>query len=108
MRDDVEQIESEATERVVVCPSCFQETDSLKMFRLLNLVCMVIIWTWSFESVVACPSCMRKTLLSRLGSFIVVANVGYPWLAISHLIQLSMTRTKGHTDPVAEIGRAHV
>ncbi len=84
---------------MLTCPSCQQQTHSLKSYSNLDLLVFAGLFArWSRESHLECPRCMRLHLIDRAVANMLLSNLLWPFLILPGTIfQLVDSFTAGHS-----------
>jgi hypothetical protein len=86
------------------CPCCGQLTDSLKQYRMYEMVLFVVFATaWRVATHVACPKCMRQKLLVRMLYNLPLANVFWPIVGVWHGVMVLTSLRKGHSRAIRKL-----
>jgi hypothetical protein len=92
------------TGATILCPSCHEESDSLKNYSYITLLFLVVFYGWQTASQIGCPSCTRKMIGKNLLVNILTANITWPFIILPwNLILLVMSFTRGHSKSVLKV-----
>ena len=85
----------------VPCPRCGKMTDSLKCYTMPSFVLFLFIFAyWQRATNVLCPACMRLTILGRMATNLITANIISPFIILIQGVFLCMSFTRGHSKAV--------
>jgi hypothetical protein len=88
---------------LIRCPGCGRPSDSIKRYRMPDLVVFLFIFAWARRATyTACAGCMRKIIGERMGINLITANLCWPFLAIAWIAKLVSSYSKGHSESVLE------
>lgn len=92
---------------ILPCPSCHLPTDSMKRFKLFQLLIFLIIFAHVRTAVyTSCPGCMRKIILERTFINIIPANLIWPIVFIFNIVYFTITFVPGPSRSIRkEFGR---
>ncbi len=83
---------------LLACPHCGRETDSLKQYRMVDLVVVLVVaLIYRPATHTACPSCMRRILLKRAAINTITAHLFAPLLYLVYGVYALMTVSQGHS-----------
>jgi hypothetical protein len=84
--------------RLLMCPQCGQQTDSLKCYTFARLIVFLFIFgTVQKATYTLCPRCMRGTLATLALVNTLTANLLAPLVWVIYGVLFLMTFTRGHS-----------
>lgn len=88
----------------IPCPECGQESDSIKAYRYLSLMFILVAYGFQESTHVACPACTRKQVGKNLVTNLFTANVLWPFVCLPWgIVLLLMSATRGHSSSVLKM-----
>lgn len=92
------------TGATILCPSCHEESDSVKNYTFISLLFAFVAYMWQTTSQIGCPSCTRKMIGKNLLVNLLTANIVWPFIILPwNLILLLMSFTRGHSKSVLKV-----
>ena len=82
------------------CPHCHVQTESMKLYRLLDFTFVIQLFMYKLVPVIACPKCVRRKILVMTLKEIYKANLLFPLYLVYALIMFFVTFIPGHSRDV--------
>lgn len=96
---------AQAGERLLKCPGCSAETDSLKVYTISTAVIIPPARRVTRQSVTACPRCMRRAVRRAAGASLLGTHIFFPLMAPYYVVLWLVTYIRGHSHEVLEMLR---